>query len=155
MSQQVVSFHYKLTNHEGIVLDSSEGAEPFSFFVGAKQIIPGLEKEVIQLQVGDKKQIHVASNEAYGQRNDELVLKSPVEKLPAENVKVGDQFRGGDGPDSRVFTVIDIADGEATLDGNHPLAGADLIFDVEIIDIRTASEEEVQHGHAHGKGGHH
>jgi FKBP-type peptidyl-prolyl cis-trans isomerase SlyD len=153
---QVISFHYTLTSTEGEVLDSSTGKPAFSFLTGSRQIIPGLEKEMILLKKGDKKKISVVAAEAYGQQNPELVVKVSPKDLPAQNIQVGDRFKGGAEEHAPIFRVIEITDQEITLDANHPMAGKDLHFDVEITDVRDASEEELQHGHAHDPhSGHH
>lgn len=155
MASQVISFHYTLTSRAGEQLDFSRGQEPFSFLTEKKQIIPGLEKELLGMKPGDKRQIAVAAKEAYGSRRDELVVRVPREKLPGSEVKVGDRFRGGPEDDAPVFRVSEISESEATLDANHPLAGVDLVFDVEIVATRAATPEEIQHGHAHDGHGHH
>lgn len=154
MSQRVLTFHYKLTAQTGEVLDSSEGREPLSFMEGAGQIIPGLERQMQSLKKGDKKEIKVVAAEAYGVREESLIVKVPREKLPTPNVKVGDRFRGGNDQFASIFTVVDLTLSEATLDGNHPLAGQDLTFDIEIMDIREATAQEIEHGHSHGAEGH-
>ncbi len=154
MSRQVILFHYTLTDKEGRTIDSSQGREPLSFMEGAGQIIPGLENEILKLSSGDKKKITVPSADAYGERSESLCVKVAKEKLPTQEVKVGDMFRGGPEPHSPIFTVTAISDAEVTLDGNHPLAGVDLTFDVEITEVRLATDDEVEHGHSHGANGH-
>jgi FKBP-type peptidyl-prolyl cis-trans isomerase SlyD len=119
---------------------------------GAGQIIPGLESEIGKLKTGDKKKINVKADDAYGQRDPQALIDVPVEKLPSKTVKVGDQFRSNQSP--LPLTVTKVTDTHVTLDANHPLAGVDLTFDVEITTIRDATEEELAHGHAHGPGGH-
>ena len=155
MAQRVLSIHYTLTNHEGKTLDSSRESEPFVFLEGAQQIIPGLEAELINLSVGDQKTVALTSDKAYGIVNDELKIAVEREKLPEGEIYVGLQFRTSDNPADPVFTVIKIDGDTIHLDGNHPLAGQDLTFDVEIIEIREATPDELEHGHAHGAGGHH
>jgi len=154
MLKQVISFHYTLTDKEGRAIDSSLGREPLQFMEGAGQIIPGLENEILKLSNGDKKKITVRSAEAYGDRSESLCVKVAREKLPTQEVKIGDMFRGGPEPHSPIFTVTALSDAEVTLDGNHPLAGADLTFDIEVTEMRLATVEEVEHGHAHGANGH-
>ncbi len=154
MSQRVVSFHYQLTDSKGRPIDSSEGQEPLTYMEGAKQIIAGLEKALVGMGVGGKKTVTVPASEAYGDHLDGLVVKVPRAELHAPDLKVGDQFRGGAESHSPVFVVTQIAGEEVTLDGNHPLAGQDLTFNVEIAGVRAATEEEMRHGHAHGDGGH-
>jgi len=153
MSQRVISFHYTLTNTRGETLDSSRGDHPLSFLEGAGQIIPGLETHLRTMQSGDKRKVHVKAADAYGPRDDSLVLEVERQKLPNKSVKVGDQFRTNQYPTP--LTVTRLTDTHATLDANHPLAGQDLLFEVEITEVRAATAEELAHGHVHGPGGHH
>lgn len=155
MAKRVLSFHYVLTNASGETLDSTEGGEPFPVMEGMKQIIPGLEEELFKMGAGDKKRIHVPSGKAYGPMNDKLKVKVPRSKLPEGEIAVGSQFRGGNAGVEFIFTVLHIESDEVAMDGNHPLAGQDLTFDVEVIEIREATADEVKHGHAHGPEGHH
>ncbi len=155
MAHQVISFHYTLTDQNGKTLDSSRGVQPLTFLSGSGQIIPGLEKILIDMQAGDKKVVTVAHQEAYGVFNKSLVYKVSKSQLPTPEVKVGDVFATGEGETYQEVMVVELADEFAILDGNHPLAGKDLTFDVEITTIREASAEEVSHGHVHGEGGHH
>lgn len=152
---RVLTFHYTLTNAAGVTLDSSAGRGPLAFIEGVGQIIPGLEKELVGLGPGTKKEIKVPAAEAYGLREEELIIKMPKSGLPVPDVKLGDRFSGGPQNASPVFVVTAIAGDEVTLDGNHPLAGQDLTFNVEMNDIREATAEEMQHGHAHSEHGHH
>ena len=155
MNQRVISFHYKLTDDTGALLDASEADEPLAFLEGGENIIPGLESVLITLKKGDKKKVNVSCADAYGERNEELIVQVPRDELPTKKIEVGDIFSGGDEEQTLPFTVIEVTDTEVTLDGNHPLAGQDLTFDVEIVEIREATAEELMHGHAHGPGGHH
>ena len=154
MSQRVLTFHYTLTDAKGTKLDSSVGQEPLTFLEGQGQIIPGLEDSLKTLQVGDKKRVQVPAAQAYGEREERFVVKVPRDKLPAKDIKVGDQFQVSADPSGRPLTIVALTDSEVTLDANHPLAGIDLTFDVEVVDIRDASTEELTHGHSHGPGGH-
>ncbi len=154
MSQRVLSFHYVLTDSTGREIDSSKGRGAMSYMEGAQQIIPGLEKELGILKKGDKKKILVLAAEAYGLRDEKKVIQVPRHKLPSQEIKIGDQFAGGEGPHAPVFTVTRLAQDTVTLDGNHSLAGMDLTFDVELTDVREATQEEISHGHAHGEHGH-
>lgn len=155
---KVITFHYTLTDKSGKHLDSShERKDPMMFMVGSGQIIPGLEKQIKDLAKGEKKKIHVVASEAYGDVEEELVMSISRDRFPKDHIfKIGDQFQAktehGPGP---VFTVVEIMDTTVKVDGNHPLAGHDLVFDIEIIDTRAATQEELSHGHAHGPGGHH
>ncbi|MEN9724483.1 MAG: hypothetical protein RJB38_2469 [Pseudomonadota bacterium] len=155
---RVISFHYTLRNTEGQVLDSSSGSDPLTYLEGSGQIIPGLEKAIALLGVGDKRTVTIEAAQAYGERDDEQVLEVPRDRLPkSEGLSVGDQFAGRspDGSEGAIFTVINLSETSVTLDANHPLAGQDLTFDVEITEMRQATSDEVAHGHAHGPGGHH
>ena len=154
MSRRILSFHYTLSNLSGDILDSSSMRGPLALLEGGGQIIPGLEKEIVRLKTGDKKEIKVPAAEAYGEKEEDLLIKVPRSKLPAQEIKVGDRFRGGDDPQSPVFVVTALDENEATLDGNHPLAGQDLVFQIEVTEIREATAEELTHGHVHGAGGH-
>jgi FKBP-type peptidyl-prolyl cis-trans isomerase SlyD len=156
MVYRVIAFHYTLRNQGGDVLDSSEGGEPLAFLEGHQQIIPGLEKELITLKKGDKRTIVVNADEAYGPREEQLVVQVPRSQFPVgQKLEVGQRFMVGEGPGGSVFAVVAVSDTHVSLDGNHPLAGADLHFDVTIADVRPASADEIAHGHAHGVGGVH
>jgi FKBP-type peptidyl-prolyl cis-trans isomerase SlyD len=152
MAAKVISFHYTLTDSSGKTLDSSEGDEPLSFLEGVGQIIPGLETALSKLKVGEKKKINVPAKDAYGHRDDKKLVEVALEQLPKKDVKIGDMFQTGQ--NSPPLTVTQVNKTHATLDANHPLAGVDLTFDVKITDIREATPEEIDHGHAHGAGGH-
>lgn len=154
MGQRVLSIHYTLTDNTGKVLDSSRGREVFSFMEGAGQIIPGLERQLAALGKGDKKKIEVPAAEGYGVRDEKRVIRIPREQLPVPDVHIGDRFNSGPEPHAPVFVVTALTASEATLDGNHELAGVDLTFDVEMMDVREATSEEISHGHAHGAHGH-
>lgn len=153
MNHKVIAFHYTLRNSKNEILDQSEAAHPFTFLAGSAQIIPGLETELLKLAKGEKKKILVAAERAYGLREESLQVTVPLENLP-KDVKVGDQFQAEGKADMPPFTVLDIRESEAVLDANHPLAGMDLTFDVELVELRDATDEEVTHGHAHGLEGH-
>ncbi len=155
MTTKVISFHYTLTDKAGKTLDSSAGSEPLTFMTGVGQIVPGLESHLVSMKTGDKKTVTVPAKDAYGPKDPANVAEIPLEKLPARQVKVGDQFRAGDGGHAPVVTVTKVTGTHATLDGNHPLAGEDLTFAVEITEVRDATKDEMAHGHAHGPGGHH
>lgn len=154
---KVISFHYTLRNTAGETLDSSASHGPLTFMEGSGQIIPGLESKLVLMLVGQKNTVKVPALEAYGERDPGMIVEVPKIKIPgSENAKVGDQFRAGPSEhQTSIFTVIKITDTDIHMDGNHPLAGQDLEFDVEITASRDATDEEVSHGHAHGPGGHH
>lgn len=153
----VVSIDYTLRNDEGVVLDSSEGAQPLVYLHGAANIIPGLERALAGKSAGDSLKVSVEPEEAYGEYLAELVAtlgRSMFEGV--DDLQVGMQFHAS-APDGgmQIVTIRDIDGDDVTVDGNHPLAGQRLHFQVKVINVRPASEEEIDHGHVHGEGGHH
>jgi FKBP-type peptidyl-prolyl cis-trans isomerase SlyD len=153
--KRVIGFHYTLTDKSGETLDSSIGDEALYFLEGTQQIIPGLESVLALMNVGDKKKIEVKAQDAYGDINPELVVKVKKTQFPPDaELQVGDQFQVNNDAQSPVFTIMAVDTDEVTVDGNHPMAGKDLFFDVEIVGVRPATPEEVSHGHAHGAQGH-
>jgi FKBP-type peptidyl-prolyl cis-trans isomerase SlyD len=157
MNQQVISFHYTLTDPAGKKLDSSEGREPLSFVEGAGNIIPGLETHLSAMAVGEKKRVTVPAKQAYGERDAARMVEVPREKFPEKEVQVGDQFRLGGGGQAMVVTVMKTSPSHITLDANHPLAGVDLTFDVELVAKRDATAKDMEccsgaHHHEHGGG---
>jgi FKBP-type peptidyl-prolyl cis-trans isomerase SlyD len=155
--QSVVSIHYTLTNDAGETLDTSDGREPLVYLHGAQNIIPGLENELTGKSVGDSFDVTIQPEEAYGTVNPELVQTVPHSAFEGvEKVEPGMQFQArGDDGETQVITVTEVADSGVTVDGNHPLAGQVLNFSVRVEEIRAATEEEIEHGHVHGPGGHH
>lgn len=152
--KRVIGFHYTLTDKTGTVLDSSIGDEPLYFLENSQQIIPGLEKVIALMNVGDKRKIEVKAADAYGDVNPELIVKVKKSQFPAgAQLTVGDQFQVNNDQHSPVFTIMSIESEDVTVDGNHPMAGKDLFFDVEIVGVRPATAEEMSHGHAHGAHG--
>ena len=147
----VVSIHYTLTDNEGNVLDSSEGAEPLTYLHGAGNIIPGLEKALVGKVEGDTQQVTVQPAEGYGEVMSELM--QTVDKAAfqgVESVEVGMSFEAQTSDGSVQHIVVSKVDGDqVTVDANHPLAGVVLNFDVEIVSVREATEEEIAHGHVH------
>ena len=147
----VVSMHYKLTDASGEVLDSSDGGEPLTYLHGAGNIIPGLENALVGKVAGDSLKVEVPPAEGYGEIRQELMQVVPREAFQGvEQLKPGMAFQaqGQDGS-TRQIVVREINGDEIMVDGNHPLAGVDLHFDVQVVEVREASEEEVAHGHAH------
>ncbi|HEU4483978.1 MAG TPA: peptidylprolyl isomerase [Povalibacter sp.] len=152
----VVSIHYTLTNDAGETLDSSAGSEPLVYLHGNGNLIPGLEKALEGKQPGDKLQVKIAPADAYGEFDKSLIQQVPMRSFKGVGkVQVGMQFQvhGNGGP--TMVTVTKVVGDMVTVDGNHALAGQNLNFDVEVTDVRAASEEELAHGHVHGPGGHH
>lgn len=151
----VVKFNYTLTDSEGQVIDQSNG-QPLAYLHGAANIIPGLEKALTGKTVGDKLTVNVPAAEAYGEYYAEMVQEVPREMFQGvENIDVGMQFQAQAEDGIQIVTVKAVQDDVIIIDGNHPLAGRDLNFDVEIVDIREATQEELDHGHVHGDGSHH
>lgn len=156
MTQQVYGFHYTLKDSEGNQIDSSVGGTPLLFLEGSGQIIPGLENQIIGTNIGDKKNVEVKAADAYGEIIEDLKITVKLSQFPeGQDIKVGDQFQVNEEPNAPIFTVISINGDDVNIDGNHPMAGKDLVFDIEITERRDATAEEVSHGHAHGEGGHH
>jgi FKBP-type peptidyl-prolyl cis-trans isomerase SlyD len=153
----VVTIDYSLKNTEGKVIDSSEGKQALPYLHGAGNLIPGLEKALEGKKAGDQLNVSIAPEEAYGQRNEQLVQqvsRTAFQGVP--DIKVGMQFRTqGQGNEMRVVTVTRIEGDKVTVDANHPLAGIPLHFDISIRDVRSATKDELAHGHVHGPGGHH
>ncbi|MGH1540815.1 MAG: FKBP-type peptidyl-prolyl cis-trans isomerase [Arenicella sp.] len=152
----VVAIAYTLKNTQGEVLDASEEGKPLNYLHGAKNIIVGLEQALEGKKEGDNVSVDIESELAYGPRIDALTQQVPKESFGEINtIEMGMRFQAEteQGPVSVVVTEIE---GDLiTVDGNHPLAGQDLHFDVTIESVREASTEEKEHGHVHGPGGHH
>jgi FKBP-type peptidyl-prolyl cis-trans isomerase SlyD len=155
MNPRVVSFHYTLRDPSGRVLDSSAGGEPVSYLEGAGQIIEGLDEQLRFAAAGEKARVMVPAAKAYGERDAAQIQRVKRSVLPVEGeLNVGDQFQTGPDRHAPIVTVSGIEGDEVLLDGNHPLAGVDLTFDVEITGVRAPTAAELEHGHAHGPGGH-
>ena len=151
-----VSIHYTLTNDEGEVLDSSIGDEALVFLQGSGNIISGLEKAMVGKVAGEKFNVRIAAEEAYGELMEDMIQVISRDMFEGvDEIEVGMQFHADVSFGSGVVTVVSIDDENVTIDGNHPLAGVALTFDVEVIDVRAATEEEAAHGHIHGAGCHH
>jgi len=151
-----VSIHYTLTNDEGEVLDSSIGDEALVFLQGSGNIISGLEKAMVGKVAGDKFNVRIAAEEAYGELMDDMIQVISRDMFEGvDDIEVGMQFHADVSFGTGVVTVVSIDEENVTIDGNHPLAGVALTFDVEVIDVRAATEEEATHGHIHGAGCHH
>ncbi len=147
----VATIHYKLTDASGEVLDSSEGAEPLSYLHGAGNLIPGLENALVGKAEGASLQVQVEAGDAYGEVRSELIEAVPLAAFQGvESVEPGMAFeaQGADGQVRRIV-VRDVQGEQVTIDANHPLAGVDLHFDVQVVSVREASEEEISHGHVH------
>mgnify|MGYP000874227790 FL=1 len=149
--KRAVSIHYTLTNEQGEKLDSSEGQDPLSYLHGASNIIPGLENALVGKTTGEKVSVTVQPEDAYGEINPEMIQIVPREAFEGiDDIQAGMQFQAS-GPDgqTQVVTIKAVGEEGVTVDGNHPLAGQVLNFDVSIEEVRDATEEEIAHGHVH------
>ncbi len=147
----VVSIHYKLTGDAGEIIDSSEGKDPLTYLHGTKNIIPGLEQALAGKTVGDKLQVTVQPENGYGAINPDLIQTVPLSAFEGmDNIQPGMQFEAkGPKDQKQLITVQEVRKDGVIIDGNHPMAGKVLHFDVSIESIREASPEERSHGHAH------
>jgi FKBP-type peptidyl-prolyl cis-trans isomerase SlyD len=150
---QVVSMEYTL-KVDGVVTDSSEGREPLEFVHGAGNIIPGLEREMTGMTVGDSKDVVVVAAEGYGEQDKEAFMEVPRDQFPDEiPMKVGTELQVQNQAGQPMFARIEkVEDKNVRLDLNHPLAGKDLHFSVKVVNLRDATVEEIEHGHVHGPG---
>jgi FKBP-type peptidyl-prolyl cis-trans isomerase SlyD len=152
----VVSIHYTLTDDAGEKVDSSVGGDPLFYIHGNGNLVPGLETALEGKQVGDKVSVKVAPADGYGEYDKAMVQRVPRRSFKGVgDVKPGMQFQVQSDHGPRSVTVTNVTGDMVTVDGNHPLAGKNLNFDVEVMEVRTPSEEELAHGHVHGPGGHH
>ncbi len=153
-TNSVVSIHYTLRDETGEVLDASEGREPLDYIHGSGQIIPGLENALEGKSKGEELAVVIEPVNGYGTRDESLVHEVPKSEFETpDEIEVGMQFRVGDEGGTLVMVVAGIGDDVVTLDGNHPLAGVTLSFDVSIADVREATEEEIKASqHVHGSG---
>ena len=154
MKRKVISFNYTLKDNQGQVLDSSTDG-PLAFLEGAQQIIPALEEQLKGMLIGQKKNVKLQAKDAYGIVEPKMIMEVPKQELSHLSIEVGSFLQLQLSDQVKVVRVSKITDEKVTLDGNHPLAGVDLEFDVEMVDLRDATPEELAHGHAHGPGGHH
>jgi len=155
-ADSVVLIHYTLKDDDGKVLDSSVGGEPLAYIQGHGNLVSGLEKALEGKSRGNRIAATVAPAEGYGMRNEALVQRVPKRSLQRTGeIRKGMQFQAQTEEGMRVFTVTTVVGDMVTLDGNHPLADQTLHFDVEVVDVRAATAEELEHGHVHGAGGHH
>ncbi|MGO8828698.1 MAG: FKBP-type peptidyl-prolyl cis-trans isomerase [Steroidobacteraceae bacterium] len=155
-ADSVVLIHYTLKDDSGAVLDSSAGGEPLAYIQGHGNLVPGLEKALEGRQGGNTVTVTLSPAEGYGTRDEALVQRVPKRSLQGSGeIRKGMQFQARTEGGMRVFTVTAVAGDMVTLDGNHPLADQTLHFDVEVVSVRQATTEELEHGHVHGAGGHH
>ena len=153
--RSVALFHYKLRNDAGEVLDASADGQPLAYIHGGGNIIRGLEKAMEGHQSGDKFSVTVSAEEGYGPRVAELVQQVPRSAFPeGVDVRPGMRFQAESNVGRVNVVVTQVDDETVTVDGNHPLAGMALRFDLSVIDVRAATPEEIAHGHVHGAHGH-
>lgn len=154
--KKVVSINFTLKDDDGNTLDSSDGGEMLSYIHGMGNIIPGLETALVGKTAGDTLNISIPPAEAYGEFDEALILRVPRTQFTGvDNLQIGMQFSAHSPKGDQVVTIMKIEEEMVTVDGNHPLAGLTLHFDIAIIDVRDASADELSHGHVHGAGGHH
>ncbi len=155
-ADRVVLIHYTLKGDDGAVIDSSAGGEPLAYIHGHGNLVAGLEKALDGKRDGDKIVVSVTPAEGYGVHDAALIQRVPKRSLQgAGQIKKGMQFQGQTPDGMRLFTVTALVGDMVTLDGNHPLADKTLNFDVDVVTVREATSEELEHGHVHGAGGHH
>lgn len=151
MSKRVFAFNYVLKSSTGEVLDASEKNQPLPFLEGASQILPALEKEILTMSEGDKKMVKLSPEEAYGPQSDKMIMDVEKSELAhLTDLKIGSFLQLDLQNQTRVVCVSKMTDTHVTLDGNHPLAGKTLEFDIELALVRPATQVELDHGHPHG-----
>jgi FKBP-type peptidyl-prolyl cis-trans isomerase SlyD len=151
----VVTIDYTLTDDNGDVVDSSKGGEPLAYIHGIGQIIPGLENALEGKAAGDEVSVSIPPAEGYGDYNEGLIQVVPRDMFQGvDTIEPGMQFHAQTNEGFQTITVTQVEGEDITIDGNHPLAGKNLNFEVSIKDVREASAEELDHGHVHGPGGH-
>ena len=153
---KVVTFHYEVcdsANNE--VIDSSNDSDPMTYLHGARNIIPGLEQALEGKNVGDKIDVVIEPADAYGERHEDRIQQVPLQAFDSmEKVEAGMSVSASTDSGPITLLVTEVGDEFVTVDANHPLAGKSLKFSVSVESIRDASEEEIEHGHVHGPGGH-
>ena len=155
-ADRVVLIHYTLKDDAGNVIDTSAGAEPLAYIQGHGNLVAGLEKALEGKQEGSTVAVSVTPEEGYGKHDSHLIQRVPKRTLQSAGaIKKGMQFQGRTDDGMRLFTVTAVIGDMVTLDGNHPLADKTLHFDVQVVSVREATSEELEHGHVHGAGGHH
>lgn len=150
--QKVVFIHYTLKNAAGELLDKSSGGEPLGYIHGVGSIITGLESALLGKVAGDALNVQVEPEEGYGVRDEELVQDVPRGAFDGvDDIEPGMRFQAESSEGPRIVTVTDVSEDVVTVDGNHPLAGATLVFDVTVEQVREATSEELDHGHVHAQ----
>ncbi len=153
---KVAHIHYTLKDDQGQIIDQSSEQEPLAYIHGHGNIIPGLEQALHGKLAGDTLSVSVVPEQGYGERYDHLTQKVPKSMFSGmDEIEPGMQFHAQTDSGVQVVTVVRVEPDGIILDGNHPLAGQTLHFDVKIMQVREATQEELDHGHVHGEGGHH
>lgn len=151
----VVQFHYTLKDEAGKEIENSYEGDPLAYLHGYKNMLVGVEKALTGKQAGDKFSVTLQPEEAYGERQEDAVQRVPVKHLHGEKKwQPGMTALVHTDAGQRQVTVLKVGRFMVTVDINPPLAGKVLTFDLEVVDVREATTEEVEHGHAHGVGGH-
>ncbi len=154
---KVVTMNFTLKDDEGNVLDSTEKGGPFSYISGTNMVLPKLEEALSGMLIGSKKNLKLEAKDGYGNYNDDAIQVVGKENFPEDIVlEVGMEYMANS-PDGvkMPFTISNVDGEEITIDFNHPLAGKNLNFDIELLNVRDATAEELSHGHVHGADGHH
>jgi FKBP-type peptidyl-prolyl cis-trans isomerase SlyD len=150
----VVAMDYALKDDEGTLIDQSQPGQPLVYLHGHRNIIPGLEDALLGKQAGDSAEVRVSPEEGYGEPNPALEQVVPKDRFPGiEDLQVGMQFQANTDQGPVSVRVVKVNDDDITVDGNHPLAGKHLNFNVTIQEVRAATEDEIAHGHIHQGGG--
>lgn len=154
-ANKVATIAYTLKDDQGTLIDQADKNQPFAFILGVGNIIPGLENALEGKSAGDQVSVTIEPAQAYGERDDNLKQTLSKEMFEGvDEVKPGMQFHAQTNQGMSVVTVTEVEGEKITIDGNHPLAGITLNFDVDVLEVRDATEEELEHGHVHGPGGH-
>ncbi len=152
-NNKVATIHYTLKDANGETLDSSDGQEPLAYLHGFQNLVPGLETTLTGKNIGDKISTVVKPEDGYGEKDPTLIQVLDKAMFGGiDPIEVGMEFHAETKNGQQVVEIVDVEGDTVTIDGNHPLAGKDLHFDVEIVDIRDASQGEMDHGHPHGSG---
>ena len=152
-TNKVVKMHYSVMDNDKNSIDNSFDGEPLIFIVGTGYLIQGLEDALQGKKAGDTLSVTVTPDQGYGERHDELMQAVPKSMFEGMEIEVGMQFRASTDDGDQSVMIIDIQEDEVIVDGNNPLAGVTLNFDVEILEVRDATADELEHGHVHGAGG--
>jgi FKBP-type peptidyl-prolyl cis-trans isomerase SlyD len=156
-ANKVVTMNFVLTDDDGNVLDATDKDGPFSYLSGNNMVLPKLEEAVSGMIIGTKKNLRLEAADAYGVYNEQIVQVVGKENFPKDfELEVGMSYVASNPDGAQMpFVITEVRDEDVTIDFNHPLAGKNLNFDIELLDIRDATSEELAHGHVHGPGGHH